>query len=183
MKMRKNKVKINSNKGFSLIEMILAMFVLTVGVLGGMVMILMGMTRDNSNRVDTTATNAAQAVLEQISGTPPNTDPTITITDCVPTSLNISTTGAASPGQGAPLTGSGDINWALGAVNGYHMDYTVCGTNGLKVVYDVRWNITTVGPPGSTGKLITVSARQPTLYKTRGLSFIPPVTLRTIVGM
>ncbi|HEY2115066.1 MAG TPA: prepilin-type N-terminal cleavage/methylation domain-containing protein, partial [Candidatus Angelobacter sp.] len=49
-------------KGFTLIELTVAMFVLTVGVLGGMVMILLGMTRDNTNRMDTTATNAAQAV-------------------------------------------------------------------------------------------------------------------------
>jgi len=46
-------------KGFTLIELTVAMFVLTVGVLGGMVMILLGMTRDNTNRMDTTATNAA----------------------------------------------------------------------------------------------------------------------------
>ena len=49
------------DQGFSLVELMLAMFVLTIGVLGGMVMIVIGMTRDNSNRVDTTATNAAQA--------------------------------------------------------------------------------------------------------------------------
>ena len=49
-----------------MIELMVAMFVLAVGVLGGMAMIIMGMTRDNTNRVDTTATNAAQAVLEEI---------------------------------------------------------------------------------------------------------------------
>ena len=32
-------------------------------------MIVVGMSRDNTNRVDTTATNAAQAVLEEIAGT------------------------------------------------------------------------------------------------------------------
>ena len=43
-------------EGFSLVELTVAMFVLTVGVLGGMTMIIMGMTRNNTNRVDTTAT-------------------------------------------------------------------------------------------------------------------------------
>ena len=62
-------------KGFTLIELTVAMFVLTVGVLGGMVMILLGMTRDNNNRMDTTATNAAQAVLEVMAAVPANATP------------------------------------------------------------------------------------------------------------
>jgi hypothetical protein len=159
-----------------------AMFVLAVGVLGGMVMIIVGMTRDNSNRVDTTATNAAQTVLEQIAGTPANISPVFTMTDCMGNSMQVNTAGLASPGAGAPLLSNGDIDFGQAAVTGYQMNYTVCGTNGLQTPYDVRWHVTNIGP-GNTGKLVVVSARQPFTTSRRGIGFIAPVTLRTIVGL
>jgi len=161
----------------------LAMFVLTVGVLGGMLMIIMGVTRDNTNRVDTTATNAAQAVLEEIAGTPVNTNPTLTVTDCLGNSLQINTGGSVSPGAGAPLQNNGDIDFSQGAVPGYQMNYTVCGSvSNTQTVYDVRWHVTLVGPNNS-GKLVVVAARQPFVANSKGIGFIRPVTLRTIVGM
>lgn len=159
-----------------------AMFVLTVGVLGGMVMVILGMTRDNSNRVDTTATNAAQTVLEQIAGAPSNSNPVFTMTDCLGNNLQVNTAGSGSPGSGAPLLNNGDIDFTKAAVAGYQMSYTVCGTNGLQTPYDVRWHITNIGP-GNTGKLVIVSARQPFVATSKGIGFIAPVTLRTIVGL
>jgi prepilin-type N-terminal cleavage/methylation domain-containing protein len=183
--MKKRKTTDQSkNQGFSLIELTVAMFILTVGVLGGMAMVIMGMTRNNTNRVDTTATNAAQAVLEEIAGTPANTNPTLAVTDCLGTNFAVSTTANASPGAGAPLFPNGDINFGQAPVGGYQMNYTVCNnganSNGLRTVYDVRWHITSIG---TTGKLVVVSARQPFVAGSRGIGFIAPVTLRTIVGM
>jgi prepilin-type N-terminal cleavage/methylation domain-containing protein len=174
--------KRRSNAGFSLIELMVAMFVLAVGVLGGMLMIILGMTRDNSNRVDTTATNAAQTVLEQIAGAPANSNPVFTLTDCLGNNLQVNTAGNASPGSGAPLLNNGDIDFTKAAVSGYQMNYTVCGTNGLQTPYDIRWHITSIGP-GGTGKLVIVAARQPFVATSKGIGFIAPVTLRTIVGM
>jgi prepilin-type N-terminal cleavage/methylation domain-containing protein len=174
------------NGGFSLIELTVAMFILTVGVLGGMAMIIMGMTRNNTNRVDTTATNAAQAVLEEIAGTPANTGPTLAVTDCLGNILAVNTSGGGSPGSGAPMLANGDIDFTQAALPGYQMNYTVCNnganSNGLRTVYDVRWHITSIGA-GSTGKLVVVAARQPFVAGSRGIGFIAPVTLRTIVGM
>ena len=169
-------------EGFSLIELMVAMFILSVGVLGGMMMVILGMTRDNSNRLDTTATNAAQAVLEQIAGAPSTSNPIFTVTDCLGNTPQVNTTGSASPGSGAPLLNNGDIDFSKAAVAGYQMKYTVCGTNGLQTPYDVRWHITAIGP-GNSGKLVIVSARQPFMATNRGIGFIAPVTLRTIVGM
>jgi type II secretory pathway pseudopilin PulG len=170
------------NNGFSLVELTFAMFVLAVGVLGGLVIILMGMTRDNSNRVDTTATNAAQAVIEEIGASPINNIQPLTVTDCLGNNLSINPTGAVAPGSGAPLLANGDIDWKQPPALGYQMNYTVCGNNGLKTTYDVRWHVTLVGP-GNTGRLIVVSARQPFVATNNGIGFIAPVTLRTIVGM
>jgi prepilin-type N-terminal cleavage/methylation domain-containing protein len=173
-------------QGFSLVELMFAMFVLTVGVLGGMTMILMGMTRNNTNRVDTTATNAAQTVMEAIAGAPANSTGTLSgITDCLGNTMTINT----SPGTGtagAPLQANNvDIDFSAAAVTGYQMTYTVCNNaankNGLQTTYDVRWRITALG--GTLGKLVTVSARQPFIGRQTGIGFITPVTLRTIVGM
>jgi prepilin-type N-terminal cleavage/methylation domain-containing protein len=179
MKLRR---KIGDNsKGFTLVELMVAMFVLAIGVLGGMIMIILGMSRDNTNRMDTTATNAAQAVLEQIAAVPANVDTTVLVTDCVPTAHSITTVGSAG-GTGATLLtdGSGNVDFSAAPVANYQTPFTVCGTNGLQITYDVRWRITTL-PSG--GKLVIVAAGHPsTDNKSRAMAYIPPVTLRTIVG-
>lgn len=174
---RNRKTRTNS-RGFTLIELMFAIFVLAVGILGSMVMVIVGMSRDNTNRVDTTATNVAQTVVEAISGTS-NKANVIAVSDCVPNTLTIN----AAPG-GATLQANGDIDFladsaaTLNASN-YQMNYTVCGTNGLQTVYDVRWNVKAVG---NWGKLVTVSARQPFVASQNGISSIRPVTLRTVVS-
>jgi prepilin-type N-terminal cleavage/methylation domain-containing protein len=167
-------------KGFTLIELTVAMFVLTVGVLGGMVMILLGMTRDNTNRMDTTATNAAQAVLEVMAAVPANATPPLSVTDCTNTARALTTVGSAG-GTGATLALNGDVDFTQPAVAGYNIPFTVCGTNGLTITYDVRWRITTL-PSG--GKLVIVAAGHPfTDNKSHAMAYIAPVTLRTIVGL
>ncbi len=165
------------DSGFSLLELLVAIFVLTFGVLGSMVMVIIGIERNNANRVDTTATNAAQAVLEAIAGTQANTDPQLTITDCQGNNLTVYTAAG-----GAPVTASGDIDFSQAAVANYQMNYTLCGSNGLSTVYDVRWRVDALGTQ-NYGKLVTVSARQPFVYKVGGLAGLLPVTLRTMVGI
>jgi prepilin-type N-terminal cleavage/methylation domain-containing protein len=175
-----HKCKHKNARGFTLVELTLAMFVLTVGVLGGMIMIVLGMTRDNTNRMDTTATNAAQAVMEQIAAVPANNDGPLTVTDCVPTNLSVTTAGSAG-GFGATLTANGDVDFTQPAVANYQINYTVCGTNGLRTTYDVRWRIVTLA---DGGKLVIVAAGHPTIYnKSHAMAYITPVTLRTIVGL
>ena len=62
------------------------------------------------------------------------------------------------------------------------MNYTICGTNGVQTVYDVRWKIEAVGTKGF-GKLVTVSARQPFVAQAKGFLGLRPITLRTVIGM
>lgn len=176
-----------SERGFTLVELAVAMAVLVVGVLGGMVMILMGMSRNNSNRVDTTSTNVAQTVLEQVAASAPNSSPTLVVTDCVQTDPTTSNLKINTAIGGAHVYPNGDINFSaddpatLQASN-YQFNYVVCGTNGLKTTYDVRWNVQPVGT-GGWSKLVTVSARQPLVATPGGIQYIPPITLRTVVGM
>lgn len=179
--------KAKGSAGFTLLELLIAMVVLAVGVLGGMVMVVVGMTRNNSNRVDTTGTNVAQTVLEGIAGAPTNTNPTLTVTDCVQTNAATSTLKISTVPGGATLKANGDVDFNANTIatlnaNNYQMTYTVCGSNGLQTTYDVRWNIQAVGANG-WGKLVTVSARQPFTATTTGFGFLPPVTLRTVVSM
>jgi len=177
---RQGKHILKNARGFTLVELTVAMFVLTVGVLGGMIMIVLGMTLDNTNRMDTTATNAAQAVMEQIAAVPANNDVSLTVTDCVPTNLTVTTVGSAG-GLGATLTANGDVDFTQPAVANYQINYTVCGTNGLQTTYDVRWRIVTLA---DGGKLVIVAAGHPTIYnKSHAMAYIAPVTLRTIVGL
>jgi len=177
---RQGKHILKNARGFTLVELTVAMFVLTVGVLGGMIMIVLGMTRDNTNRMDTTATNAAQAVMEQIAAVPANNDVSLTVTDCVPTNLTVTTVGSAG-GLGATLTANGDVDFTQPAAANYQINYTVCGTNGLQTTYDVRWRIVTLA---DGGKLVIVAAGHPTIYnKSHAMAYIAPVTLRTIVGL
>ena len=115
-------------KGFTLIELTVAMFVLTVGVLGGMVMILLGMTRDNTNRMDTTATNAAQAVLEVMAAVPANATPPLTVTDCLNNVLPLTTAGSAG-GTGATLAPNGDVDFTQPAVCNDHLSINPAGVH------------------------------------------------------
>jgi prepilin-type N-terminal cleavage/methylation domain-containing protein len=176
-----NKCGGKNTRGFTLVELMVAMFVLTVGVLGGMIMIILGMTRDNTNRMDTTATNAAQAVLEQIAAVPAGTSPVLNVTDCVPSTHAVTTAGTAGGGSGATLAGNGDVDFQQPAVANYEIPYAVCGNNGLIATYNVRWHITTLS---SGGKLVIVAAGHPTIYNQRhAMAYAKPVTLRTIVGL
>src|SRR3954469_2764244 len=113
-----NKNSRKSAKGFTLVELLLAMVVLTIGVLGGMIMIVLGMTRDNTNRMDTTATNAAQAVLEAISAVPANVDVNLQVTDCANNTSTVTTAGATGNGTGATLNsnGNGDVDFTQATV-------------------------------------------------------------------
>src|SRR5438270_7573635 len=161
---QKTKRSRKSTSGFTLVELTVAMFVLTVGVLGGMIMIVLGMTRDNTNRMDTTATNAAQAVLEAISAVPANTNVNLQLTDCANNTSTVTTAGATGNGTGATLNanGNGDVDFSQATVANYAISYTVCNANGQQTVYDVRWHITTL-PSGA--KLVVVAAGHPTSYK------------------
>lgn len=170
--------------GFTLIELMIAIAVLAIGMLGAMLLMLMGMQTDSRNKSDTTATVLDQQVIELYSTLKTYPSPTfVTITDCATTAS--SNTHEADLGQGAAPTGNGatlftsttapttaqigDIDWgatlptlATATQPGYAMEYVTCSGD----VYEVRWNVmnlTPATPPaGATGRLslLTVSARQ-----------------------
>lgn len=166
--------------GFSMVEVMFAVGVLAVAILGGMAMIVIGIGRNGTSRMDTTATNVAQSVLEDIASAPPNANQLLTITDCQNNNLQITT----SPG-GAALAANGDIDFSAAPAVNYQVNYVACGPTGLAAAtYDVRWNVQQVQVAGKPwAKLVTVSAQQPMQLVNGAMIHVPPVTLRTVVGM
>jgi prepilin-type N-terminal cleavage/methylation domain-containing protein len=175
----------NGSKGFSLIEMLFAVGILAIAMLGSLAMIAAGIGRNSSMRMDTTAANVAQTVLEDIATGKPNTNGQMNITDCAGNALAITTNPGGSLLVQAPPkfrgTNLGDIDFAADPVPGYQLTYMMCGAAGAQIPFEVRWRVDSVN--GVWAKLVTVAARQPLAVRNGTLYYSPPVTLRTVVGM
>jgi prepilin-type N-terminal cleavage/methylation domain-containing protein len=167
-----NKTRPKEN-GMSLIEMMIAMFVLLMGILGNMALMATAIGGNSRSKQQSNSTAIAQMVTEKIMSIPASTSTTLTITDCTNTANSLST----APG-GSPLLASGDADFTVAQVANYSMNYTDCGTQGRFIVYDVRWNIQSLT---SYDKLLTVSARMQSTG-TNARLFSLPMTIRTVVG-
>lgn len=179
-------------RGMTLIELMIAMAVLVIGMLGSLSLIMMAIATNARNKLDTTGTMLAQMVIEQVNTLPTNTSTTtITLTDCTTKSqAGVDHTVAVVGGSvGVPVGAAlvpnsnsdtsrraGDIDFSESAPPAnYFMNWHTCGDS----QYDIRWNIVQVT---ERSRLITVSARQ-LLYKGKNANlYAPPITLRTISG-
>ena len=183
----------HGQRGFSLIEMLLAMLVLTIGMLGGAIMITVAIASNANAKFDTGAVSLAQSTMDRIivisanaSGANLNTN----MTDCNGTVHPVFTAagGAATTTINGIANGTQMIDFTQAAVANYSMNYVLCGAGGAGYtgnpqVYDVRWNI---GPgPTQTTQLVLVAAKNIT-ESGNGTSqtkyFTIPITLRAIRG-
>jgi Tfp pilus assembly protein PilV len=176
------KTKRSSQRGMSLIELMIASFVLIVGVLGCAVLIPIAIGTNSRNRQQSNSTVIAQMTMEKILSQAASSSTSLTITDCAGTANTINVTGSTS-GSGATVLSTGSIDFSVaqgssGAPAGYYMSYTSCGTAGRQSTYDVRWNLQT---PSNNVKLITVSARLKGAG-TNAILFSLPVTIRSMGG-
>lgn len=162
-----------SQRGMSLIELMFAMVVLLVGVVGSMGLIAYTIGGNHRSKQQSNSVVIAQMLTEKLSSQQASTSTSLTITDCVGTSNTLST----SAGGGA-LTSAGEVDFSQAAVAGYQMYFTDCGTSGRQMIYDVRWTIT---QPSVYTKLIIVSAKMKGAG-TDSKIFSLPVTIRTLVG-
>ncbi len=170
--------------GMSLLELMIACLVLTIGLLGAMVLIATTIANNGRNKWDSTATLLSQMTLETIAQVPANSTNTVTIVDCNPSSGSAShtlNTAGSLGGAGAPLNGNGDIDFTQATVSGYSMQYYNCqaSTGDRQQLYDVRWNVKTIS---NSAKLVTVSA-QAVVGPQKAVSFQQPVSLKMIVGL
>ncbi len=161
--------------GMTLLELMIAMVVLAVGVIGSMALVLRAIAGDAVSKQTSNSTALAQMATERIMAIPASTNTIVTITDCNNTSFNVST----SVG-GAALTASGDIDFTQAAVANYNMSYADCDTLGRQAIYDVRWNIAAI-PNSTYVKRLTVSAQLKAAGNNR-IYFAPLTTVRTMVG-
>lgn len=173
--------------GFSLIELLISLTMLTIGMAGIAVLVTSAMVTNYRNRNDTTATMLSQRVLSRIASTTVNSATTPTITDCGGTAWTIATTAGGTSNASLVTVDNapdmiGNIDWsqnysAIGA--NYRMRFQTCsGTR-----YEVRWNITAVN---AYTNQVTVGARALAAASgnasLRQLQYGTPVTLRSIVG-
>jgi Tfp pilus assembly protein PilV len=171
----------SSQRGMSLIEMMIACVVLMVGVLAMAALIPLAIGTNSKNRQTSNSTVIAQMLTEKILSVPPGAPPA-TLTDCTGAQTTISVTGTAT-GSGATLLSTGDVDFSqtagsAGDPAGYYMLYTACGTNGRQSIYDVRWNIVTPSPYVET---VVVSAKLKGT-NTNVVLFSPSVTIRSMIG-
>jgi prepilin-type N-terminal cleavage/methylation domain-containing protein len=174
--LRKNKTRARNERGMTLIELMIALVVLLVGVVGSMSLVALSIGGNGRNRQQSNSTTFTQMVTEKIASVNASTDTTLTITDCSGNSFNVSTAAG-----GATLLASGVVDFTQSpAPANYSMSYTECGTAGRAAIYDVRWNIQAVNG-SSYVKLLTVSAR---MQKAGGdlRYFSLPVTITTLIG-
>jgi type IV pilus modification protein PilV len=184
--MREAKQLTHKERGTSLIEMMIAMLVLTIGLLGTITVATTSLRSDNRSKHDSTSTALAEMVADQISAVPLAGGTTsITITDCASNAWTVKTTGTAA-GSGATLNSSGNIDFInqtyASVPAGYAMKYVVCGTSsGINMSYDVRWNIKATA---SGSEQFVVAGVQPVINNSTNnpAMWAPPVNVRTVAG-
>ncbi len=176
-----------TQRGMSLIELLIALTVLTVGLAALIGLIMTGVTTNSRNKLDTGATLSAQAILETIAAQPNGTN--VTMADCAGNTFTVYTSspavGSSPNNSGANLLSSNTGIDFQGQTNanvptGYKTLYVGCGPSGNRVTYDIRWNIQTIT---AYSRLITVGAQQIQAVQAQGNAnqyFNPPVNLRTI---
>lgn len=166
-------------RGFSLIEVMVAMSVLVVGLLGGIVVIAVASANDGRSKLHSTAVILAQSTMEKIVAIPQNavgTGAETKMTDCAGNSFMIET---AQGGSDLISSGAfaGTVDFSKPAAANYAMSYATCG-NGTGVTYDVRWRIDQ-GPTPAT-QLVTVSAKP--VVAAGAAQFTLPYTLHQLRG-
>jgi prepilin-type N-terminal cleavage/methylation domain-containing protein len=170
-----------SMRGFSLIELMIAMAVLSVGLLGGIVVIGVATANNGRSKLHTTAVTLAESTMEKIVAIPKSAAGAAaqtSITDCAGHLFNVQT----APGGAALISGgafAGTIDFSQPAPADYSMAYVMC-SSGAGVVYDVRWRIDS-GPTPST-QVVTVSAKPLTGNTAPAAQLTLPFTLRQLRG-
>ena len=184
---REAHLKRKTDRGTTLIELMIAMLVLAIGLGAVTILLTTSMASNNRSSKDMTGTLLAQMVMEQISAQHVYSDATINVTDCAGNSWTIATTpGTVGTGNGANLNSNGSIDFTQSystlLSSNYAMQYVDCSTaGGTQTTYEVRWNVMNVST-NTSSRLITAGARvvPSTTALLGGAVFAFPVTLRGI---
>lgn len=186
--MKQNGKSDSTERGASLIEMMIALVVLAVGLIGSMVIVTVAIGGNYRARNDSTSAALAEMVAQRISAVPVcksncGAATSVSVTDCAGNVHTVDVAGT-SAGAGADLTATGKIDYTqnAGAVPaGYQMQYTVCGVKtGTQANYDLRWNIKLL--PSGDEEYIVVAAQSSNSNQNNATVSAPAVNIRTVVG-
>ena len=165
--------------GFSLIEVMVAMAVLGIGLLGSIGMICAAAASNSGSKLNTTAATLAESTLERIVAVPQGAGGIGALTSLTDCQGNVFTMDTSLGGSPAPPAGPATaIDFRQPAVPNYSMQYVMC-SGGQNLTYDVRWRVDP-GPTPSTG-LVTVSVRS-RISAGPAAALARPITLRTLRG-
>jgi prepilin-type N-terminal cleavage/methylation domain-containing protein len=174
------------SRGFSLIELMIAMTVLVVGLLGGIVVIILSSANNGKSKLHTTAATMAESTMEKIVAIPQNAVGTAAqtqITDCAGNTFTIETAQNVAGAGPALITNgafAGSVDYSQPPVPNYSMQYVMCSTGATGMTYDIRWRID-AGPTPST-QLVTVSAKPGVGNQAVAAQFTLPSTLHQLRG-
>lgn len=93
----KSDFKSRRQRGMTIIELMIAMVVLSVGILGSMALVVRAMAGDQASKQTSNSTALAQMATERIMAVPASNNAIVTITDCTNTSFNVSTSAGGRP--------------------------------------------------------------------------------------
>src|SRR5262245_43546981 len=125
LNMKKTKPNRTMQRGSTLIELMIALLVLLVGVVGSMALIVYAICGNGRNKQQSNSVAVAQLITEKLSSQRASISNNLTVTDCAGNSNTLFT---AAGGPALNSNGEGDFTQA--AVTGYQMYYTDCGSNG-----------------------------------------------------
>src|ERR1043165_1559940 len=129
--------------GVTMIETLMAAGILVIGSVGLLALVVADIATNNRNKIDSTQTMLAEAILEQISSTfggitqGPGTS---SLVDCAGHTWTIDTTASGTGSSGCPLSGA-NIDFSQAQVTNWSMNYVVssqCSTSGaVQGTYEV----------------------------------------------
>jgi type IV pilus assembly protein PilV len=183
----------NNQRGFSLIELSIAMLILVVGLLGSMILLITAVGANSRSRQDTAAVALAQSTMDRILVISGSSSSLVTsITDCNSTQHTVNTAAGGATLANVGSNGIQVIDFSQPAVDGYQMLYTLCaaggtGTTGTPQVYDVRWRVDSLSAldAKSQTQMISVAAKNVGAVGnglTQAQLFVMPITLRGLRG-
>ena len=181
-RVRRNKIR-DGEKGMSLIEVMIAGLILTIGMLGFAALMATAIAANSRSRTDSTATMLSQTVMEQIAASLIGKSGAAApqVKDCTGTLYNID----MSPGGATLTTTDETVDWTQSTVpTGYQMMYQICAStlntnaNAQETTYDVRWNVQKIT---NTNTYLIVAGARPKNYVTNLRYFALPVALKMYV--
>jgi prepilin-type N-terminal cleavage/methylation domain-containing protein len=166
-------------RGFSVLEMLLATVILLVGLVAVAQLVPVSMLLNYRNRTDSAALVFAQRELDQMLDQPINPNPP-QFTDALGNLCSLGNPASLNVVQGSPIVVVNNqplINFNVAAVPNYSFTYQD-STDQTETTYDVRWAVII------TGSTANVSSKRFILgvQKLGGNGYFQPVTLDTVVG-